>query len=247
MASYEILDETAGGWKKVEYTGIGQTGYVSPDGTPGGKLDKDAQRAYAASKGQETRQQGRDETGRFTGEVETVDADEPESVDVGVTDDFADRRGVTRSRWDYTDRLEGVSTDNITAADEWTQREWGVPIDEYPAEQRLDELMERLEQTHESDPHDGYRWGVRYIVIQDETETVREIDWEYREAVISHAGSAVDERREFSKLTTKMREFRDKSFLILEFEERLEQLAKLQADYEKVLMYHTLQEARNYA
>lgn len=70
MPNYNVVEETSGGWQKVEYPNLGTTGYRTPDGTPGSTYEeetgKSAPHAFSASKGQEESVVVRNtETGEF--------------------------------------------------------------------------------------------------------------------------------------------------------------------------------------
>lgn len=76
MPNINVLDETAGGWQKVEYQNLGTTGYRTPEDEAGGAYEertgKSARHAYSASKGQETTTPVRD---KETGEIVTREDD----------------------------------------------------------------------------------------------------------------------------------------------------------------------------
>lgn len=70
MAHFDVIEETAGGWQKVEYTNLGTTGYRTPDGEAQSSWEertgKSAPHAFSASKGQEQSVTVRDtETGQI--------------------------------------------------------------------------------------------------------------------------------------------------------------------------------------
>jgi len=159
-ASFEILQETDGGYAKVKYTGIGTVGYRDLNAG-----EATSQNAFAGSRTQEEYNPVLDPE---TGDIQT---NVPENTTVEVTPEF---NTITRQYYDSESYAKVYKVDYQEPHELGYETPLGFPegyfIEDYPENTRIEQLMGEI-----NDPDiDKWTFGVHTVLVANNGARISE-------------------------------------------------------------------------